>query len=203
MGDGIKLQWRLLQASIDRDGALRSDMRTYLTSVEHFLVKERHAVKLSRCQFICFAVTGITGAAVGSSGEWDRRAVLTQDADTGLERTWMVERGKLHSLYALVFLDAEVIHGGFKRARVTEATQLLQVPRTASHNGVAVSQLAIIHNRGALDRVISPMAVGSNIHGLTGVLPAEIYLVLASAFALRVYVSILEGVARKVLVIVL
>lgn len=47
------------------------------------------------------------------------------------------------------------------------------------------------------------MAVGSNIHGLTGVLPAEIYLVLASAFALGVYVSILEGVARKVLVIVL
>ena len=47
------------------------------------------------------------------------------------------------------------------------------------------------------------MAVRGNIHGLTGVLPAKIYLVLARAFALRVDISILQGVARKVLVIVL
>ena len=42
-----------------------------------------------------------------------------------------------------------------------------------------------------------------NIHGLAGVFPTEVYLVLAGALTLRVYICILEGMARKVLVIIL
>ena len=45
----------------------------------------------------------------------------------------VVQRSQLHSLYALVLLDAEVVHGRFKGARVSQTTKLLKVPGATSH----------------------------------------------------------------------